>query len=120
MIEVSLEGVVQVERIRLEQGLNRHAFCSLKLLVEEEKVEETSDEILTSEEDQKEEEITEETLIQDQGKIINAKEPDITVEETSPKTAWSKIILIIIVVVGILISIFYINKKRNLFRNSKN
>ena len=40
MIEVSLEGVVQVERIRLEQGLNRHAFCSLKLLVEEEKVEE--------------------------------------------------------------------------------
>ena len=89
-------------------------------LDEEEKVEETSDEILTSEEDQKEEEITEETLIQDQGKIINAKEPDITVEETSPKTAWSKIILIIIVVVGILISIFYINKKRNLFRNSKN
>ncbi len=89
-------------------------------LDEEEKAEETSDEILTSEEEQKTEEITEETLIQDQGKIINAKEPDITVEETSPKTAWSKIILIIIVVVGILISIFYINKKRNLFRNSKN
>ena len=93
-------------------------------LDEEEKIDETSNEILTLEEEQKAEEmteeITEETLIQDQGKITNAKEPDIAVkEETSLKSGWSKFILIIIVVVGILISVFYIKQKRNPFRISK-
>ena len=84
---------------------------------EEQNPEEIPDETLIPEEEQK----AEETLIQDQGKISNANEPDITVkEETLPKTGWNKIIAIIIVVAGILISIFYINKKRNPFRNFKN
>ena len=100
-------------------------------LDEEEKIEETPDETLPGNPDEEQnpgetanidkEEQTEETLIQDQGQISNANEPDITVkEEILPKTGWNKIIVIIIVVVGILISIFYINKTRNPFRNFKN
>ena len=39
-IDLALEGIIQVERFCLEEGLNQHAFLSLKLLVETELVEE--------------------------------------------------------------------------------
>lgn len=39
-IELGLDGLIQVEAFQLVQGLNDHAFLSIKFLVEEETSEE--------------------------------------------------------------------------------
>ena len=80
-------------------------------LEEEQIPAEISDEILNPDEEQK----LEETLIQNQGHISNASEPDITVAtETLPKTGTNAIILIIIVaMVGIFVVVFYLKKRKN-------
>ena len=80
-------------------------------LEEEQIPAEISDEILNPDEEQK----IEETLIQNQGHISNASEPDITVAtETLPKTGTNAIILIIIVaMVGIFVVVFYLKRRKN-------
>ena len=80
-------------------------------LEEEQIPAEISDEITNPDEEQK----IEETLIQNQGHISNASEPDITVAtETLPKTGTNAIILIIIVaMVGIFVVVFYLKTRKN-------
>lgn len=89
---------------------------------EEKKPDETPEEIPTPDEEEKPDEISEETLIQDKGQTSNINELDSTAEiETLPKTGGSNnIILIMILGVCILVVIFYIKMKTNLFRISKN
>ena len=98
------------------------------------KTENTPDEISISDEEKKGEEILEEasldeeqipdeileeTLIQDQVEILHAKEPDITVEETLPKTGLNTSILMIFGV-GFLVVIVYLKTRTDRYKNSKN
>ena len=89
----------------------------IQAMDEEQTLGKISDEIQNQNEGQK----IEETLTQNQGKISHVDELDSTVApDTLPKTGSNTIILIIIFAIGILVAVFYLKTRKNIFTNSKN